>query len=179
MRPRGQDRGHMRLSRPWVVATVVAVSVVCGCGGEPREATSFSIFDRPTEQRDRAPDAAAAAPLRTQEQSGELRLAGEFRGARVYLGRGGGEFCLFAYANGTTGSTCKREPAGLTVLTSPNQQTPVMAFVAMPDGYTKAKPKSDGVIDARLLSNGYAVAFRGKVTIEFSGQAGKRLITLG
>ena len=83
---------------------------------------------------------------------------------------------MFVYADRATGSTCVREPGAFAVLVSPRQGSQNLAFVALPDGYTHATPDGHGFVDAQLVNNGYAVAYEGALTIEFSGKAGERRV---
>jgi hypothetical protein len=172
-------RGILLLGVLAVVGVAGAVFFLTSGDDAPAGPPHFSIFDRPAEPRDRAPQDEPASAIRTEEQTGEVRQAGTFRGYRFYLGKTGRGMCHFIVApDGATGSGCASRTRAFSSGSTFGEGMAI-AFVAVPDGYDEAKIVKGEVVDDRLMTNGYAAAFReSPFTVRFEGPRGERTVEL-
>ena len=145
-------------------------------GEDEKDPLTYAIFERAATERDRAPQDEWAGGLRTQEQTGELRFAGEFRRHRAYVGRDDSGSCLFDVKDGA-GATCGPGSIAFKSLAALDRDENV-AFVVVPDGM-KARVYEGRPLEMRELENVVGVAFREPITLRIEGRGRRKDVRLG
>ena len=166
----------MRLLLALVVVGLAGALFYFSTGDGEKDPLTYAIFERAATERDRAPQEEWASGLRTQEQTGELRFAGEFHGHRAYVGRDDAGSCLFDVTDGAA-ATCGPGPIEFESLTSVGRHESV-AFVVVPDGM-KARVYEGRALEMRRLENVVGVAFREPITLRIEGGGRREDVRLG